>query len=256
MAKYGYINQKSRGYQNKSAIGVAKQALRRASVVLGRRGSANMGASYNGPPATRGFWGGYNGPRRGVLCAPERKFIDLFNINQVVTNTGGITLINGIPQGMDFNQRIGRKAKLVSLVLNGNFYPSAPPINAPQGAYCRCIIIYDTQPNSGALPAWTDIFVQADPASPMNLNNRDRFKVIFDVRKQVAAFVNTTTTIAGFGNNAYFNKYRALNHEMIFSGTAGTIGSISTGSMYICFISDTNSVTSFDFYTRLRFIDD
>lgn len=174
-----------------------------------------------------------------------------------MTTTWQLALVNGIAQGADFNQRIGRKSTMKSVIFNGNvFNLSTASLNAFNGAYTRLVIIYDTQPNSGSLPAGTDIFATNDPNSPMNLNNRDRFQVLMDVRKQVSAFLMSATPALATGNpaNAYFKKYKKCNKETIFSGTTGTIGAISTGAIYLCFVADA-AVAAFDYYIRIRFTD-
>lgn len=228
----------------------ARSAVNRAAALLRARTTSSTG-SY-GPPANRGFYGNYS-----LRGRAELKFLDVTATNVAVANTWTVVLINGIAQGADFNQRIGRKSQMKSILFNGNFFPVPTTSNALQGTYMRAVIIYDAQPNSGALPAGTDIFSTADPNSPMNLNNRDRFQVVLDVRKQIGSFsINATPALAtGSPNNAYWNKYKKCNKETIFSGVTGTIGAISTGSMYLCFIGDYNGVTMIDYYTRVRFTD-
>ena len=234
---------------SRAKAGRARAAVAKAANLLRVRGSASTG-SY-GPPANRGFYGAYS-----LRGRSELKFIDTTNQNIAMTTSWQLALVNGIAQGADFNQRIGRKSTMKSVIFNGNvFNLSTASLNAFNGAYTRLVIIYDTQPNSGSLPAGTDIFATNDPNSPMNLNNRDRFQVLMDVRKQVSAFLMSATPALATGNpaNAYFKKYKKCNKETIFSGTAGTIGSISTGAIYLCFVAD--AAVAFDYYIRVRFTD-
>lgn len=171
--------------------------------------------------------------------------------------TWGVALMNGVAQGVEYNQRIGRQATMKSIIFNGNVFNLATAsLNAFNGAYCRLVIVYDTQPNSGTIPTGTDIFVLNDPNSPLNLNNRDRFQVLMDVRKQVSAFtMNATPALtAGSPSNSYFKKYKKCNKEIIFSGVGATLGSISTGALYLCIIADA-AVAALDYYVRVRFTD-
>lgn len=173
-----------------------------------------------------------------------------------MTTSWQLALVNGIAQGTDFNQRIGRQSTMKSIIFNGNvFNLSTASLNAFNGGYTRLVIIYDSQPNA-ALPSGTDIFATNDPNSPMNLNNRDRFQVLMDVRKQVSAFLMSATPAltAGTPGNAYFKKYRKCNKETVFSGTLGTIANISTGAIYLAYITDA-AVAAFDYYIRIRFTD-
>lgn len=232
----------------------ARKALARASVALGTGGVAPMEISRGlAPLRTGGFWGNYRGVGRGAR--PELKFVDVSMTNFVNATTGTITLINGIAQGSDFNNRIGRKVQIKSILLNGNLFSGPPPSNAVQGVQGMIAIIYDTQPNSGSLPAYTDIFQIADPNTVMNLNNRDRFKVLMKFRKGVNGWVSTVTpTVQGNPNNAIFSKYKKCNLEQIFSATGNTIGGISTGALYFTSVGDVTG-SQIDWYTRVRFSD-
>lgn len=214
---------------------------------------AAMAGAPRAPLATRGFYGGYT--QRGRA---ELKFVDTTSLNNVIALTWNVGLVNGILQGTDFNQRIGRQCQLKSILFNGNISPAAGnSLSQPQGVMVRVLLIYDTQPNSGAIPAGTDIFASADANSPMNLNNRDRFKVLIDRRCQIGSFATGATGIltAGSPNNSYWSKYKKINLPMVFSNTAATIGSISTGAIYLCWIGDTGTTSVLDHYTRVRFVD-
>lgn len=160
----------------------ARSAVAKAAQLLRARSSSST-SSY-GPPANRGFYGAYS-----LRGRAELKFVDVTANNVAVTTTWQGVLINGIAQGADFNQRIGRKSQMKSILFNGNFFPTASTANAYQGIYMRTVIVYDTQPNSGTFPTGTDIFASNDPNSPLNLNNRDRFQVLIDVRKQIGSYL-------------------------------------------------------------------
>lgn len=196
---------RTKAYRARSAVAKAAQLLRvRTTSATG---------SY-GPPATRGFYGSYS-----LRGRAELKFVDTTNTNVNVTTTWQLVLVNGVAQGTDFNQRVGRKSSIKSVLFNGNAFP--PPVisaNSAAGTYMRYVIIYDAQPNSGTLPAGTDIFVNNDPNTVMNLNNRDRFKVLMDVRKQMGSYLFNAAPglVAGSPNNAFWSKYKKCNLECYF----------------------------------------
>jgi hypothetical protein len=91
----------------------------------------------------------------------------------------------------------------------------------------------------------------------MNLNNRDRFQVLMDIRKQMGSYLFTAVPSLSSGSpqNAFWKKYKKCSKEVVFSGTANTIGSISTGALYLFFIGDFAGVAMIDYYTRCRFSD-
>lgn len=244
-----------RGYQNKSSSDKRRKAYRAAGLV--RKATTLLRARTAGvtstPLATRGFAGSYRQYGRPV---PELKFVDVTATNQAIQNTWTVVLINGAAQGTDFNQRIGRQVCDKSVLLNGIVYNTIATSN-PQGVGFRICLIWDYQPNSAAgVPTGTDIFVSNSVVSPMNLNNRDRFKVLYDKKSQMGAFNVTAGAItAGAPQNVFVSKYKKMFNEVIFSGTAATIGSIATGALYLVYITDVNLSCAWDYYTRVRFQD-
>lgn len=248
----------SRKTYSRVKAGRARAAVAKAAQLIAKRSTTSTG-SY-GPLATRGFYGGYS-----LRGRSELKFVDNTLVNDPILLTWKINLLNGVAQGTDYNSRVGRKFTNKSILCNGNIFPTVNNSGSnPVGCFVRLVIVYDSQPNSGSLPAGTDIFVSNDTSSPMNLNNRDRFKVMFDKRMQVGSYLMSAggALAAGSPNNAWWSKYKKCNLETINSGTAGTIGNISTGAIYLCYTCDyvgtvgtPPSVVSIDWYTRVRFTD-
>lgn len=241
------VSKRPKGTSRK--IAAARIAVSRANAVLKARSAMSPG-SY-GPPASRGFYN-FGGGRN------ELKFVDSADTNKAVAVGGEIFLLNGIATGTDITNRVGRKICMKSLIFNANIFNVATTANALQGIMIRHMIIYDSQPNSAAtLPAVTDILAAATTLSPLNLNNRDRFKIVYDKRSQIGAFVinGAPTLVAGSPYNVFWNKYRKLNHDVIYSGVGNTIGNIGTGAMYLLVIGDFTAVAQHDYHIRIRFTD-
>lgn len=197
-------------------------------------------------PRTGGFRAGY-GSKDG-----EKKTIDipasgtgtgsLTNLN--FNSTGSVVLLNGVAQGTDYNARVGRKIVMKSLYVRGMIYIEAAVSGGTLSATipaqaARLILIADMQTN-GAAPGLGDI-IQTTGTSPnieaqLNLNNRDRFKVLKD---KVYTFGTMSTDdgggiSAGVGPAMHSVKiYKKLNMETIFGGTDATIGSITSGGLYL-----------------------
>lgn len=122
------------------------------------------------------------------------------------------------------------------------------------GGQVRIICVYDSQAN-GAAPVATDVLANNtidSVVTPMNLNNRERFKIIFD----------KYLTIDPQGpQSATLKVYKKFSLPVIFnSGNAGTIADIQTGSIYV-FGATTVQATGAGFvnvnhYARIRFLDD
>lgn len=238
---------------NSKKVNEARAAVNRAAAVLRARGAQPMA-----PPSTRGFYGGYSNFRRGGGNRPELKFVDVVANNVAVAATWTITLVNGIATGTDITNRVGRKMQMKSILFRSDWYnATGNNVSVAQGASGRCVIIYDAQPNSGAAPVGTDIFTTQTIQAPMNLNNRDRFKVLKDFTYTINAFSTGATGILATGDakNTFRKVFKKLNLETIFSGVGATQGDISTGAVYICTCSDIANASYTDWASRIRFID-
>jgi len=204
-------------------------------------------ASGVAPLRTGGFWG----TRR---TGQEKKTVDVDPTVVAVNTTGSVTLLNGIATGTDFTDRIGRKVLLKSIQLRWQLEPTDQVVG---GNLCRIVIVYDAQTN-GAAPAVTDVLKSASPLANVNLNNRDRFQILFDKTYLQLFAANTATQAVAFGQ-AYFRGklYRRLKHEMVFGGTTAAVGSIQTGSIYLITIGSNIATadSQLSFTSRIRFMD-
>lgn len=213
-----------------------KPAAKRMRVA---RGSINQQAMRTGG------WASPSSMRRGEL-----KFTD---VGAVVTLTAASTafstgnLLNGIVPGSGADQRIGRKIIMKSLMLRWFVTLGA---TSAQGSPIRILIIHDKQANAVA-PAVTDILLTNEFLSVNNLSNRDRFTVLLD---KITAPIGTQNNFCIGGK-----KFKRFSLETIFNaGAAGTIGDITSGSVYLFVAQAGNIITGnaqFNFRTRIRYTD-
>lgn len=179
------------------------------------------------------------------LNRAERKTNDLATGAYQVNTTGTFQLLACPQTGSDFNQRIGRKIILKSVFIRGYVATepgrSASPPLVSQGAQMgRVIVFMDAQPN-GAAPAVTDLLVEANPSSQLNLNYRDRFKVLVDKEFVFDPYILSVTASQAVCNTSKqivpFKKYKKINMETIFGATStGSVGDITTGALYMFWI--------------------
>lgn len=170
-----------------------------------------------------------------------------------VPTAGTLFLLNGVAQGTDYTNRIGRRACMESILLKLFAYPNTST-PAPQGDCVRMMVVWDTQGNS-TTPSVTDILAAADLSSPYNLNTRDRFEVLMDENMDLAAHNYTSGNLSS--GNPYFNSYTGytdINLCTTFSGTGSTSASISSGSLYLLLISAFSKYTV-TYNSRVRFTD-
>lgn len=232
--------------------------------------------------------GGYAGINR-KRSRYERKTIDLpalvsgvqsgdVSVNMTSVIAGGSQkLLNGVAQGTDMYTRIGRKITIKSIQIKGIaesliFAGSAPDITVSQfqsSCIGRIVIFVDMQSNATA-PGAFDVLQNSTVGgnSMMNLNNRDRFKILANYSFPLGPIFlqsNATNYISQTVSNPSFvvDFYKKCNIEVIFNGgTAGTIGDITTGAIYLLAATDqptTGSITPgtwvFNFQSRIRFED-
>lgn len=197
---------------------------------------------------------------------------------QVLTTTntnGGSFVLNLVQAGTGSWQRIGRKIWMDSLRLKGSLMANLDDTAAAaplQTLTMRMVVVYDSQPSSGAIPTFDTIFgrtVQDGTEScsfldPLRYDNTGRFRVIRD--KTYTFQASSIASGGGGGGNASydFDEFIELGGlETIFSGqsTPMTIADISTGGLYIYFRADTNTggtaqaqVRNYSF-ARLRYRD-
>jgi len=165
--------------------------------------------------------GGWANPSRGG----ELKFVDNVVNNAVTTAAltfSAGTLLNGLANGSDASTRIGRKITIKSLLVR---WTASLAATSTGGSPVRILIVYDKQANATA-PAITDILLSDSFQSQNNLSNRDRFVTLSDV----------ITEPISAGNNFSVSDviYKKLNLETMYNaGSAGTIGDITSGSIYL-----------------------
>lgn len=205
---------------------------------------------------------------RALLGQPAQE-LKAFDVATAVVASSTIAgpptfqLTNGVANGSELYQRVGRKIYMKSLRFRATLAPNAVANEGQQ----RLIIYYDANPN-GAAPAMADILLDANAAaattsySEINLNNRSRFKIIRDTQW----LVGQATNIAGATeivpdpikesmNVDYFIPLNGL--ETVFNATGGgLITSINTGALGWVIFGDANAADySLTVHTRLRYYD-
>jgi len=173
--------------------------------------------------------GGWANPTR----SGELKFVDVSYGTDVTVGTAAWAagqLLNGMANGSDASTRIGRKITMKSLLIR--WYVNYAATTAGGGAI-RYLVVYDKQANAQA-PAITDILIADEFSAYNNLSNRDRFVTLVD---------HVIPALSDTGDKSQAGViFKRINLETIFNaGSAGTIGDISSGSVYI-FVCQTGGI--------------
>jgi len=195
-----------------------------------------------------GGWRGVPG-RRGEL-----KYVDTLNASD--TTAGGVlVLLNGLAPGTGASQRIGKKCHFRSMLLRYNLGANAAGATAFQG-FTRIMVFLDTQSNATA-PTVAQLLETVTASSPMNMDNRDRFKVLYDQGVPMSQAPTSSSDCR------FIKIYKKMNITTIFNnGTAGTVADITSGSIYLLSISEQagagaapTAFPRYDFICRLRYDD-
>jgi len=143
------------------------------------------------------------------------------NLNAVPVAT--LVILNDIAEGNDIQERKGRKIVMKSLNVKGSARVLATTV-AEYGSM-KIAAVYDMQANGVAPTAaqiWNDS--TTGTGSTRNLDNRDRFKVLFE---------KTYSFGPGQNQSIPLEIFKKVSLPVIYKGTTGEIASISTGSLYI-----------------------
>lgn len=198
------------------------------------------------PLRTGGFWG----PQSRSL--KEYKFLDTnISVAPYAANST-LTLINGITQGTDYNQRIGRQIKMMNYFIRLTIAPQDTTTDT--GSY-RIMLVYDLQAN-GVAPTPTEVLVSNTTTSHINLDNRDRFRVLMDISKTIGGY-STVSGQAAVPGPVYIKRFKKRPLDVQYSGTTNTIGSIASGSLYLLCIASPpiNQSISVEGNIRIRYTD-
>lgn len=179
-------------------------------------------------------------PRRAVrkyrksfpkYLRPEVKRIDSTYATGI-TSTEATILLNGLTQGLEYNQRIGRKITSKSIAIRG--YVQNADANVNQ---VRLLLVYDKQTNQ-ALPTMSDIIDGNLFNGFRNLDNIKRFKILSD--RRMALQVTADSGVR------YFKMYKKIRLDTIYDDTTSNINAITSGSIILFLISTdaTTGVTS------------
>jgi len=221
-----------------------------------------VGSGNEWATAIRRFQSNRRMPTGGPLLV---KAFDVGYSNSNFTVAGTFTPLNALIVGPESYQRIGRRISMRSVSIKGYVNFSATSIQDS----ARIIIVYDEQPNA-ALPVLADVFQNSNAGlatsnlSFLNLNNRDRFRILKDFKVLIPA----VTVVAGVLTNEVVpdpirNSFN-VDWDIPLSGlettynavNGGTVADITTGSLLIITFDGNNAGTvSFAFSSRLRYVD-
>jgi len=208
---------------------------------------------------------------RGLMIKtkPELKeFQFVSGLNQIPIS-GSLYIVNQIPQGTNYNQRIGNHIRAKSIQIR---YVAWSPPSVNNSDDLRMIVVWDTQPNgtagaqiynATANSANTILDNTAPPVTAFKNTGLagDRFIILKDQYMTVQATEPVTTVDQNnnFDTRRYGKCYIDLRGQDVEYNTT-TGGIPTTGALYVCWVSANNSSTStqnaqFSFNAKTTFTD-
>lgn len=201
---------------------------------------------------------------RPLYAKPELKAFDITTGLIDIPSTGVFSELCIPVLGNDFNNRIGRK------IVNKSFYLryyvgikeafGMVTANSIAPGHCRLIVFVDYQPNA-AVPAVSDLLNASTTISQVNLNNRDRFKILRDITHDFDAFNLLAADASPAWNRTMQSNevYMKINIETIFNGNnAGNVGDITSGCIYTLWLGFNplgGTHHQMSMTTRVRYVD-
>lgn len=176
-----------------------------------------------------------------------------------LTNSNtSLLCVNAVQQGTSFYNRVGRKITLRSVFINCTITASAAGIDEEKesttsAVTVRMVVLYDRQPN-GAKPNFSEIFASYDNKgvkssmflSPMDPSQTSRFRLLRDKVYTLNPMRDSGAVAAAFHDKKVKEYVKIPNLETMFSNTSDppTIADISTGALYVGFITDLQFITT------------
>lgn len=200
------------------------------------------------------------------FCDVPSTSVNTLGNTAVFANGFGISLLNLVRVGSSYYQREGSRIVMKSLNIRGVVGLTFTNTAAQSGALGRICIVWDAQPN-GSFPDPADIWQNTDFAGNNTLSAgaffaaqaKDRFVVLRDNMLYLPATgvggvapVNTVGQYIDWNargvdesQGAYvINWHIPLGmYETTFKGNNGNLGDLSTGALYLVFLSSEAAAT-------------
>lgn len=207
-----------------------------------------------------------NGESAGVLLRNSA------NISTTVDSpaaqaTHQIACLNTMAQGTDFTGRVGRKILPKSVLINMIFNPNFNALSSAGLTYevIRIILFWDFQSNGNTTFTLANLLLDqgatplTNTSSPVNLQFRDRFKILIDKK---IVFDGCSISSGGYpsgGQNQskVFKKYIKLgNVSTTFNDTGSAVyGDVQSGALMMAVFTENDSTYRMQYTARVRFID-
>lgn len=224
-----------------SSVKRAKALQRKKKPPRPKTGLAKLSAMTLGDVGE--FVAGAAGAVRRLMNVETHRFDDSSGPAAIVA-AGTVRPVTLIAEGDDYNNRSGRSIRTVAV--ESRFRAYLDPTVALKDSV-RVILFVDLE-NAGATPAVTDVLSAAQPNSPFQVDNLERFVVLKDEYFTVETYTKQAHPIV---------VKMPLDIHIKFRGATGVAASMAEGAIFWLVIS-TSAVANTSFweqYTRVSYVD-
>lgn len=166
----------------------------------------------------------------------EKKYFET-DIGDTNNASAGVIIpsLNLVIQGVTDNERVGNKIMITNINMRGFAKNRDLGTGVYAGANLRIILWLDKQCN-GASPIVTDILKQPTITSFRNLDNVNRFDILYDHTIKVPC--DSTNALHTDESATYWNIQRKGNWELHYSGATGSITELKSNNIGLLYITD------------------
>lgn len=184
----------------------------------------------------------------------EMYYLDTSNATEAISYAGDITLVSGIAQGDDANNRSGNSCMPRSLELRAEMTGNGSSIG--NGVTMRCLIVQDKE-NTGTTPTVADILQTTGSTlvttSPYNVDHLARYHILFDRCYSLNCHNSLTATTFVPERKELYKRVK-LNNKLYFTGSASS--DVYKNALYVVWACDVNTNDPVvQWYTRLAYND-
>lgn len=202
----------------------------------------------------------FKGRGRPSRVGTEFKFKDSNVLNLTLAAAGTVlpTIVD-VAQGIDEDQRIGRKIRVRGITISGHIRSNAAT-NVAETANIYRIILYKDKQTNGATATIADILQDTTVHGHRNLSNTNRFQILFDhvrsINQRAGAYNPTGGTWLSGEFKQTFRFAKAVSVPIEFSGATGALTEIRSNNFGMLWLSqDDNPVTQITMRIRVRYTD-
>lgn len=182
--------------------------------------------------------------------------------NTTAAATHNIACLNTMAQGTDMTGRVGRKLRCMSVLLDLIAQPLASS-STNVGDIMRIVLFWDLQSNNATTFTLANLFLDfsangsSGTTAPINLNNRDRFRILMDKRVALQPVVYSGSAVStGSPVTRNIKKYIKLGDvsTTLNDTGSGVYGDISSGALMLLVYSEYGKC-QYVYTARTRFSD-